>query len=85
LKFASNDAIFDAEKGSRIMRTTVTLDDELVAKAQNYTGIKERATLIRMGLEALVQREAARRLARLGGSDPNATAGRRRRPDDEQE
>ena len=67
------------------MRTTVTLDDELVAKAQNYTGIKERATLIRMGLEALVQREAARRLARLGGSDPNATAGRRRRPDDEQE
>jgi Arc/MetJ family transcription regulator len=71
--------------GSCIMRTTVTLDDELVAKAQNYTGIKERATLIRMGLEALVQREAARRLARLGGSDPNATAGRRRRPDDEQE
>ena len=67
------------------MRTTVTLDDELVAKAQNYTGVKERATLIRMGLEALVQREAARRLARLGGSDPNATAGRRRRPDDEQE
>ena len=67
------------------MRTTVTLDDELVAKAQNYTGIKERATLIRMGLEALVQREVARRLARLGGSDPNATAGRRRRPDDEQE
>ena len=67
------------------MRTTVTLDDELVAKAQSYTGVKERATLIRMGLEALVQREAARRLARLGGSDPNATAGRRRRPDDEQE
>ncbi|MEP9390314.1 type II toxin-antitoxin system VapB family antitoxin [Mesorhizobium sp. KR9-304] len=67
------------------MRTTVTLDDELVAKAQNYTGVKERATLIRMGLEALVQREAARRLARLGGSDPNATAGRRRRPDNEQE
>lgn len=67
------------------MRTTVTLDEDLIAKAQKYTGVNERATLIRMGLEALVQREAARRLARLGGSDPKATAGRRRRPDDEQE
>jgi len=64
------------------MRTTVTLDDDLLARAERYTGIKERATLIRMGLEALVQREAARRLARLGGSDPDATAAPRRRPDE---
>ncbi len=64
------------------MRTTVTIDDELVETAMKYTGVKERATLIRMGLEALVQREAARRLALMGGSDPAATAGPRRRPDD---
>jgi Arc/MetJ family transcription regulator len=65
------------------MRTTVTLDDELLKEAAEYTGVKERATHIRMGLEARVQREAARRLARLGGSDPNATAAPRRRPWDE--
>jgi Arc/MetJ family transcription regulator len=53
------------------MRTTMNLDDELVARAQELTGIKERNTLVRMGLEALVQREAGRRLARLGGTDPN--------------
>jgi Arc/MetJ family transcription regulator len=53
-----------------VMRTTMNLDDELVARAQELTGIKERNTLVRMGLEALVQREAGRRLARLGGTDP---------------
>jgi Arc/MetJ family transcription regulator len=58
---------------------TVTVDDELLKDAEKYTGVKERATLIRMGLEALVQREAARRLARLSGSDPNAEAPPRRR------
>lgn len=61
------------------MRTTLALDDELVAKAQEYTGIKEKSALVREALTSLVQREAARRLARLGGSDPEATAGRRRR------
>lgn len=63
------------------MRTTVTLDDELVEKAIRYTGIKERATLIRMGLESLVQREAARRIARLGGSEPDLEIPPRRRPE----
>ena len=53
------------------MRTTMNLDDELVARAQELTGIKERNILVRMGLEALVQREAGRRLARLGGTDPD--------------
>jgi Arc/MetJ family transcription regulator len=75
---ASNDATFDAKEKN--MRTTVTLDDELLAKAERYTGVKERPTLIRMGLEALVEREAARRLALLGGSDPRAKLPPRRRP-----
>ncbi len=61
------------------MRTTMNLDDELVARAQDLTGIMERNTLVRMGLEALVQREAGRRLARLGGTDPNIEDVPRRR------
>lgn len=61
------------------MRTTVTLDDALVAKAQALTGLEEKSTLIRAALTALVERESARRLARLGGSDPHATAPPRRR------
>jgi Arc/MetJ family transcription regulator len=61
------------------MRTTMNLDDELVARAQELTGIKERNTLVRMGLEALVQREAGRRLARLGGTDPEIEDVPRRR------
>ncbi len=61
------------------MRTTVTIDDELAAKAAQLTGITERATLLRLGLETLVEVESARRLARLGGSDPKATAAPRRR------
>lgn len=52
------------------MRTTVALDDALVAEAQRLTGTKEKAALIRQALEALIQRESARRLARLGGSEP---------------
>lgn len=61
------------------MRTTVTLDDALVAKASELTGRSERSTLVRMGLEALVERESARRLALLGGSDAQATAAPRAR------
>lgn len=61
------------------MRTTVTLDDELIARAQEVTGIKGRSALIQAGLELLVQREAARRLARLGGSEPDLVAPPRRR------
>lgn len=61
------------------MRTTVTLDDELLARASELTGITEKAALVRAGLEALVRLEAARRLAALGGSDPAAEAAPRRR------
>ena len=63
------------------MRTTVSLDDELVAKAQSYTGITEKSALIREALRLLVAREAAKRLALLGGSDPEAAAAPRRRLD----
>jgi Arc/MetJ family transcription regulator len=61
------------------MRTTIALDDELIRQAQQYTGITEKAALVKLALTQLVQREAARRLAALGGSDPNATAAPRRR------
>jgi Arc/MetJ family transcription regulator len=62
------------------MRTTVALDDELLAKAQAYTGVREKSALLREALKALVEREAARRLARLGGSQRGFRPGRRRRP-----
>lgn len=62
------------------MRTTITLDDELLRRAQDLSGLNERSALVHEGLRALIQREAARRLARLGGSDPNAMPPPRRRP-----
>ncbi len=62
------------------MRTTLSIDDELLAKAQALTGITEKAALVREGLTALVQRESARRLARLGGSEPHMRPAPRRRP-----
>ena len=52
------------------MRTTVNIDDRLMDQARELTGIEENAALLREGLRALVEREAARRLARLGGSEP---------------
>ncbi len=53
------------------MRTTITIDDDLLEKAASLTGIEERPTLIREALRALIERESARRLARLGGSQPD--------------
>jgi Arc/MetJ family transcription regulator len=61
------------------MRTTLALDDELVAKAQALTGLKEKSGLVREALKALIERESARRLARLGASEPDAEAPPRRR------
>jgi Arc/MetJ family transcription regulator len=61
------------------MRTTVVLDDDLLADAEELTGIKERSALLRAALTALVQREAARRLARLGGTMPDLQVPSRRR------
>jgi len=56
-----------------------TVDDELVARASGLTGIDERSALLRAGPEALVRIESARRLAALGGTDPEATSAPRRR------
>lgn len=61
------------------MRTTITIDDDLLATAQEYTGLTEKTALVREALKALVQREAARRLALLGGSAPDFEAPPRRR------
>ncbi len=61
------------------MRTTLALDDDLVAEAQRLTGTREKAALVRQALRALIERESARRLARLGGTEPTLTEVRRRR------
>ncbi len=61
------------------MRTTINLDDELVREAQKLTGMKERTALVREALRALIERESARQLARLGGSEPAVVTPPRRR------
>jgi Arc/MetJ family transcription regulator len=62
------------------MRTTLNLNDELVKEAQRLSGLKGKTAVIHAGLEALIARESARRLAALGGSQPNLEPIRRRRP-----
>jgi Arc/MetJ family transcription regulator len=62
------------------MRTTIALDDDLLAKAEAFTGLKEKTALVREALKALIERESARRLARLGGSERKLTQIPRRRP-----
>ena len=63
------------------MRTTLNIDDELLEEAMRLTGIREKTAVVRAGLEALVSRAASRRLARLGGSEPDLeTVPRRRLP-----
>ena len=61
------------------MRTTVNLDEALLDEARRVTGLSERTALIREGLKALIERESARRLARLGGSEPDLRPVPRRR------
>jgi Arc/MetJ family transcription regulator len=61
------------------MRTTVALDDDLIKQASDLTGVRERSTLLREALKALIARESARRLALMGGSEPDLTAPPRRR------
>jgi Arc/MetJ family transcription regulator len=60
------------------MRTTLALDDDLLAKAEGLTGVREKTALVREALTALIERESARRLARLGGSEPNLEVPSRR-------
>jgi Arc/MetJ family transcription regulator len=66
-------------KGSA-MRTTLAIDDELLEKARSITGLSEKSALVREALKALIERESARRLARLGGTEPEARPTPRRRP-----
>jgi len=61
------------------MRTTLIIDDDLMAMAQKLTRISEKTAVVHAGLKVLIEREAARRLAALGGSDPNARLAPRRR------
>ena len=61
------------------MRTTLNIDDDLVERAAKLTGTTEKTALVRMGLEALIAKESARRLARLGASEPALGTIRRRR------
>jgi Arc/MetJ family transcription regulator len=63
------------------MRTTISLDDDLLAQAQALTGVQEKSALLRVALKALVERETARRLARLGGSEPALALAPRRQTD----
>ena len=61
------------------MRTTLIIDDQLLEKARLLSGLKEKTAIVHAGLEALITRESARRLAALGGSEPNLKATPRRR------
>lgn len=63
------------------MRTTIALDDDLMEKARAFTGLEEKSALVREALKALIERESARRLARLGGTEPDAAPVERRRAD----
>lgn len=63
------------------MRTTLNIDDQLLDEAQRITGVTEKTALVREGLRALIERESARRLARLGGSEPQLQPIPRRQPD----
>ena len=77
---ASDDATFDAHSESSIaMRTTINIDDALLAKAAKLAGPLDRSAVVHEGLKALIERESARRLARLGGSQPALKAPPRRR------
>jgi Arc/MetJ family transcription regulator len=62
------------------MRTTLNIDDDLLRQASKLTGVKEKTALVRLGLQALIGLESARRLAALGGTEKKLERVRRRRP-----
>ena len=68
-----------AQRRGGIMRTTLNIDDDLIEKAAVLTGIREKTSLVRLGLEALIARESAKRLAKLGGTEKRLRTPRRRR------
>ena len=61
------------------MRTTLNIENELIEKASRLTGIKEKTSLVRLGLESLIAKESSKRLAKLGGSEKDLKSVRRRR------
>jgi hypothetical protein len=61
------------------MRTTLNIEDSLIENASELTGIKEKTTLVKLGLEALIEREAGKRLAKLGGTEKGLKMAPRRR------
>jgi len=71
--------LYFVPEGRTDMRTTLAIDDDLLAEAQELTGMKEKSVLVREALVALIARESARRLARLGGSQPHLKPVPRRR------
>ncbi len=62
------------------MRTTLNIEDNLLSSASELTGIKEKTTLVKLGLEALIARESSKRLAKLGGTEKDLKLVARRRP-----
>jgi Arc/MetJ family transcription regulator len=62
------------------MRTTLIIDDRMLAEAMRLTGLKEKTAVVHAGLQALIRRENAKRLMALGGTEPRAAASPRRRP-----
>lgn len=79
LQVSSNDAYISHHLQGAVMRTTIVIDDDLLAKATELSGLSERTAVIREGLKALIERESARRLAKLGGSEPQLELVSRRR------
>ena len=61
------------------MRTTLNIEEKLIAKASKLTGIKEKTSLVRLGLQALIARESSKRLAKLGGTEKKLKIPKRRR------
>lgn len=76
---SSLGAQFNAYQGMVTMRTTLALDDDLLTEAQRLTGTSEKTALVREALRALIERESALRLARLGGTEPALADGPPRR------
>lgn len=68
-------------RGGLMMRTTLNIDDNLLAKATELIGISEKSAVLREGLKALIERESAKRLARLGGAEPDLVVPSRRQSD----
>ncbi len=78
IEYSHHLALFCAYHEDITMRTTLNIDDELLLKAQQITGITERTALVKKELNALIEQESARRLAQLGGSEPQLQAIKRR-------